>query len=80
MTRRSAASAGYELQTDDSYAAPDAMSLAVQSFVRDRWIRRARPANEPREESDEPADVVVKAMLEPFARLPAPALSTANTR
>jgi len=36
--------AGYEVQTDDSYAAPGAMSLAVQSFVRDRWNRRSQPA------------------------------------
>lgn len=72
--------AGYEIQTDDTYAAPDAMSLAVQSFVRDRWNRRARPANEPREESDEPADVVVKAMLAPLVRVPALSVSTPNTR
>jgi len=72
--------AGYELQTDDTYAAPDAMSLAVQSFVRDRWNRRNRPANEQREETDEPADVVVKAMLEPLVRVPALSVSTPNQR
>lgn len=72
--------AGYELQTDDTYAAPDAMSLAVQSFVRDRWNRRVRPANEQREETDEPADVVVKALLEPFLRPRALLISAPNCR